>query len=391
LWLLSSDSSSIHVLPGRAQIENEARHAYEELTSPGSASVYASKGRDAAKPAPALEALSRTILGPIENQLGQKRLLIVADGALNYIPFAALPVAEDSGGVISPLTMRHEIITLPSASVLMTLRQEHAGRQPPARAVAVLADPVFDSQDPRLKHSANPVQPGSHQLAPPASEGSFAALRSIELTRTRWAKDMGLGTKQAIHFPRLAYSRREAQAIVAAAPSGQSMEALDFDASRALAMSPELAQYKILHFATHGLLDTTHPEFSGLLFSLVDERGAPQIGLLSLEDIYNLDLPVDMVVLSACQTALGKQVKGEGLMGLTQGFMYAGASRVVASLWKVNDVATASLMGRFYRAMEQDHLPAAAALRKAQLEMQSDKRWAAPYYWAGFELQGEWK
>jgi len=156
-------------------------------------------------------------------------------------------------------------------------------------------------------------------------------------------------------------------------------------------MSPELARYKVLHFATHGMVDTTHPEFSGLLFSLFDERGAPQIGLLSLEDIYNLDLPVDMVVLSACQTALGKEVKGEGLMGLTRGFMYAGAPRVVASLWKVNDVATASLMGRFYRAMEQDHLPAAAALRRAQLEMQTDKRWAAPYYWAGFELQGEWK
>jgi CHAT domain-containing protein len=139
------------------------------------------------------------------------------------------------------------------------------------------------------------------------------------------------------------------------------------------------------------LVDTTHPEFSGLLFSLFDERGTPQIGLLSLEDIYSLNLPVDMVVLSACETALGKEVKGEGVMGLTRGFMYAGASRVVASLWKVNDVATTQLMAGFYRSMEQDHLPVAAALRKAQLEMANDKRWASPYYWAGFELQGDWK
>ena len=257
--------------------------------------------------------------------------------------------------------------------------------------MAVLADPVFDSNDPRVKHyEALNVRPANRQ-GQTLNRDSFAATRSIELTRERWAMAMGLNPKQTIRLPSTGLSRREAQEIIAAFPPGDGLEALDFKASRAMAMSPDLSHYKILHFATHGLVDTKHPEFSGLLFSMVDVHGAPQIGLLSLSDIYSLDLPVEMVVLSGCETALGKEVKSEGLLGLTRGFMYAGAARVVASLWKVNDSATADLMGRFYRAMEKDHLPAAAALRKAQLEMRSDPRWSAPYYWAGFELQGEWK
>jgi CHAT domain-containing protein len=156
-------------------------------------------------------------------------------------------------------------------------------------------------------------------------------------------------------------------------------------------MSPELSQYRIVHFATHGLLNSEHPELSGLVFSLVDKNGKPQDGFLQLQDIYNLNLPADLVVLSACETALGKEINGEGLIGLTRGFMYAGASRVVASLWKVSDVATARLMAYFYSAMEKDGLPPAAALRAAQIQMWKQKRWSAPYYWAGFQIQGEWK
>jgi len=173
-------------------------------------------------------------------------------------------------------------------------------------------------------------------------------------------------------------------------PRQKILEALDFKASRTEAMDPNLAKYRVLHFATHGVLDTRRPEFSGLLFSVVNEHGAPQMGLLSLNDIYSLNLPVDMVVLSACDSALGKELNGEGIVGLTRGFMYAGALRVVASLWKVNDVATAQLMKAFYQAMEKEHLPAASALRKAQLQMQKSREWSAPYYWAAFQLQGEW-
>ena len=144
-------------------------------------------------------------------------------------------------------------------------------------------------------------------------------------------------------------------------------------------------------FATHGLLNSEHPELSGMVFSLVDRQGKHQDGFLRLHEVYNLNLPAELVVLSACQTGLGKDVKGEGLIGLTRGFMYAGAARVMASLWQVDDSATAELMKRFYAKMLGEGLRPAAALRDAQVEMSKHKRWHAPYNWAGFVLQGEWK
>jgi CHAT domain-containing protein len=166
---------------------------------------------------------------------------------------------------------------------------------------------------------------------------------------------------------------------------------LDFEASRATAMSERLGQYRVVHFATHGLLNSQHPELSGMVFSLVDERGQPQDGFLRAHEVYNLKLGADLVVLSGCQTALGKEVKGEGLLGLTRGFMYAGAPRVVASLWRVPDQPTAELMRQFYKGMLVEGLRPAAALRAAQVAMWKGQRWAAPYYWAAFVLQGEWR
>jgi CHAT domain-containing protein len=169
------------------------------------------------------------------------------------------------------------------------------------------------------------------------------------------------------------------------------MLALDFKASRATITSKELSQYRILHFATHGIVNLEHPELSGIILSLVDESGRPQDGYIRLHDIYNLNLPADLVVLSACQTGVGKQIRGEGLMTLTRGFMYAGAARVVASLWKVDDLATAELMGKFYKEMFTNGRQPADALRAAQIELSRDKRWQSPYYWAGFILQGDWR
>ena len=169
------------------------------------------------------------------------------------------------------------------------------------------------------------------------------------------------------------------------------MMAVDFKASLKTATDPELSHYRIVHFATHGLLNSEHPELSGLVLSLVDQQGRPQDGFLQLQDIYNLNLPADLVVLSACETGLGKEIRGEGLMGLTRGFMYAGASRVIASLWKVDDVATAELMERLYHGMLTKGLQPAAALRQSQIEMWKQKRWESPYYWAAFVIQGEWR
>jgi len=194
-----------------------------------------------------------------------------------------------------------------------------------------------------------------------------------------------------VRLPRLLGTRREASEIVKLVPATQYREALDFAASRVTATDPDLSQYRYVHFATHGFLNSDHPELSGIVFSMFDERGAPQDGFLRPQEIFNLKLAADMVVLSACQTGLGKDVRGEGLIGLTRGFMYAGSPRVVVSLWNVNDEATAELMARFYRGILVDKLRPAQALQTAQLSMINDKRYAAPFYWAAFTLQGEWR
>jgi CHAT domain-containing protein len=157
-------------------------------------------------------------------------------------------------------------------------------------------------------------------------------------------------------------------------------------------MKLQTEQYRIIHFATHGDLDTEHPELSAIVLSLFDSQGRDlkDDGFLRLHDIYNMKLPADMIVLSACKTALGQMLKGEGLIGLTRGFMHAGSPRVVASLWRVEDLGTSELMKRFYQHMARENMSPPSALRQAQIEMLRSKRWNSPYFWAGFVLQGEW-
>ncbi|MBK7599873.1 MAG: CHAT domain-containing protein [Acidobacteria bacterium] len=204
-------------------------------------------------------------------------------------------------------------------------------------------------------------------------------------------KDTGAAQSE-FRIPRLPNTRREAEAILALTSADARRTDFDFSASRAAAMSDELGRYRIIHIASHGFLNSINPELSGLVLSMVDEKGAPQNGFLLASEIYNLKLPAtDLVVLSACQTGLGKEVRGEGLIGLTRGFMYAGSPREVVSMWNVSDRATADLMGVFYHRMLKEGLSPAAALRAAQIELIQMKQWKAPYYWAAFTLQGEWK
>ena len=182
---------------------------------------------------------------------------------------------------------------------------------------------------------------------------------------------------------------RHGERIARFVPEDRRLTALDFDASRELLTSGKLDQYRLLHFATHGMLNSRTPELSGLVFSLVDGNGQRQTGVLRLNDIYNLKLSADLVVLSACRTGLGKEVSGEGAVSLARGFMYAGAPRVISSLWAVNDLAASELMERFYQQMLVGSKTPAAALRAAQLALWKEKRWQSPYFWAGFVLQGE--
>ena len=191
--------------------------------------------------------------------------------------------------------------------------------------------------------------------------------------------------------PGVMFDTPEADRILAVAPAGSNLRAVDFRANRSIATSGELSNYRYVHFATHGYLDTSRAGLSAIVLSLVDEQGKPQDGFLRTHDIYNLKLPAELVVLSACETGLGKDVKGEGLEGLMRGFMYAGARRVVVSLWNVNDKATAGLMQQLYVGMLKNKKTPAAALRAAQIEMLKVKQWQSPYYWAAFVMQGEWR
>lgn len=404
VWVLTETNLAVYPLPPRKVIESAARNVYELLTARSrrvpneTARQRRVRTKEAeAEYTKAASELSQMILGPVASKLGNKRLLVVSDCALQYLPFGALPIPRVSASTTQtkspdaeaetslPLVTKHEVVNLPSASALAELRRARMNRKKPPKAVAVFADPVFDREDDRVirLRTAAGTQPGAFVAAndvPPSTQ---------RLTRS--AADVGLVRNRGAYLGRLLWTRREAAAILHVTPSGEGMQAIGFDANRLTATSPALAQYRIIHFATHALLDSKNPELSGLVLSLIDRDGRPQDGFLDLEQIYNLNLPADLVVLSACDTALGQEVRGEGLVGLARGFMYAGATRVMASLWSVDDEVTSELMSRFYRHLEQDKETPAAALRAAQLEVAKDKRWTAPYYWAGFQLQGEWK
>ncbi|MCI0337296.1 MAG: CHAT domain-containing protein, partial [Acidobacteria bacterium] len=383
LWAVTPTTIESFELPKRAEIEALARQSYELLAAAEtSAPKQARLAQPVARNPKKANALSRILLNPVAAQLGKKRLLIVADGALQYIPFAILPEpGAKQGAQPKPLIIEHEIVTLPSASSLSVLRREFAGRAPAPKIAAVIADPVFEADDVRIKKSGGDLATTDNKQAARSDKGQEVTMSSPDVGAT--------GVQQRLQ--RLVFSRREAEEIITLTPAGTSFKAVDFAANRIAALSTDLSQYRIIHFATHGLLNSQYPELSGIVLSLVDEEGRPQDGFLRLHDIYNLKLGADLVVLSACQTALGKDVKGEGLIGLTRGFLYAGAPRVVASLWKVDDRATAELMKQFYRRMLGEGMRPAAALRLAQIALLRQKRWAAPHYWAGFVLQGEWR
>lgn len=378
LWVVGPGSLHTFELPARRQIEETALRYYEHLTArnqnPAGEALAARRERLKRADREAASAgaeLAATILGPAEPLLGQGTLLVVADGALQYVPFSALPLPAAAVAVGD----RHEVVALPSASTLAVLRRELGSRAAAPKALAVFADPVFEPGDLRVAGAAAPAAEAASQRG---AEGPPA-------------RRPGEAGDDSTRFRRLRFSEREAEAIAGLLPPEQVFRAVGFDASRAAALDGALERYRVVHFATHGVLHGRHPALSGLVLSLVDEHGLPRDGFLRLHDVYNLRLNADLVVLSACRTALGKEVRGEGLLGLTRGFMYAGAERVLASLWSVDDRATAELMKRFYQKMLGQGLPAARALREAQREMRQRPEWQSPYFWAGFTLQGEWR
>lgn len=359
VWAVTRKSLTVRTLPGREELQKLASRAHELATernrSVENESIETRSkriGKADAQLSKTLARLHEVLVKPVHAGIGTRRLLIVPDGPLHFVPFAA---------IVDSSVVQRDLAILPSATALATLRRAPA-RKPATGVVAILADPVFRSDDARLRQVATIAS------ATTPSGGRFpaAGLRSL---------------------PRLRFSRREADVVNELVKSGGKKVALDFAANRDLL--PSLRDYRIVHFATHAVVNDRAPELSSLVLSMVDASGVPTDGHVRLHDIFNLELRGDLVVLSACETAIGPEMRGEGLMSLTHGFMYAGAPRVIATLWRIDDRATAELMRHFYTGMLKDSLPPSAALRKAQATLAKDKRWSSPYYWAAFVLQGE--
>ncbi|MBV6622713.1 MAG: tetratricopeptide repeat protein [Rivularia sp. (in: Bacteria)] len=431
LWVVSPDSLDTYELPKKSEIDKSAINLFclisQSSSKPPSATGKENPCEDTANIKTrridvAASELSKLVLAPVKEKLGKKRLVVVADGALQYIPFAALAdlsgegvegeegeagEAGEAGGAggeknnsfkknrkevprgglipepkpsqnkfnYQPLLINHEIVNLPSASTIAIQRQELANRKEAPKALAILADPVFSTDDNRVAEARN-KQSNQNSL-------------ELELERSALKRSADIFNRQG--WLRLHGTRTEAETLLQLVPNGDRLNVFDFDANYNWATSDKLNQYRILHFATHGFVNDANPELSGIVLSLVNKQGQNIRGYLRLGDLFNLDYPADLIVLSACETGLGKEIQGEGLVGLTRGLMYAGAERLVVSLWQVSDEGTAVFMQEFYKQMLQNGKSANQALRATQLKMWKDEKWRNPNYWAAFAFLGEWE
>jgi CHAT domain-containing protein len=367
VWIVTKSSAHAECLAPRKEIEPLALAAVNALTEPGRSpageTIAARRERlqrAAAEFSKTSAELSRRLWPASLSSVKATRIWIVPDGALQYVPFAALPL----GG--APIVDSVEVSTLPSASAMLYLGSRVRA---PIEKVAVFADPVFSADDPRVRGGVA----AAADVSSPVASSAF----------TPRAADFDL---DSLH--RLRFSRQEAEEIAAVAGSARVRVEMDFAANRENALSAASSKVSILHFATHALLDEKRPELSGIVLSLVGPDGRPRNGFLRLVDIYQWRINAQLVVLSACRTGLGTRLENEGQIGLVRGFFYAGASDVLATLWSVDDRATAIFMGKFYQALLRDKLPPSSALRRAQNEMRKDGRWSDAFYWSAFSLIG---
>lgn len=393
VWLVGRDSLRSATLPGEDAICAEAEAARRLLAE--------SDERHKRVPASlATAALAKTVLAPVAEGLDARRIALVTDGCLHGVPFAALPIpagpamptgppAGDAGRPGerfvpgSGLGETVDLVELPSASSLLVLRRLRRDRPPAPRTLAVIADPVLQPADERLAGSEGPVPAPSLPGAPAAIGG--------EGDRDGGGRGAAVGVARRFdpdELGRLPGAREEARRLRRTVPPEELFLAVGFDASRETVLDGPLGGYRILHFATHGITD---PRFPGLLLSRYDRRGEPRNGFLWAREIYGLDLAADLVVLGSCRSGLGPRLAGEGPLGLSRAFLFAGARTVLVSLWDVDDRATAELMVRFYDGLLARNLPPARALRRAREELRRDERFAAPHYWAGFVVQGDWR
>jgi tetratricopeptide (TPR) repeat protein len=358
VWVIDGGEIDSYVLPARRIIERAVRKwrdlATARISWAGESFEDHRKRVEAAdRDLPHVAAdLSCMLLAPFLSA-HMKHLTIVLDGELDLLPFTALPESGCQGGG-QPMIAEHQVTLTPSLSILL---EQHETRERTSfrGEVALLADPVFDRADPRV-HAIDSASGGNS--IPPFEPA----------------------------LPRLIGTREEAKAIAALTGPGRAALYLDFNANLQTLFSPSMGAYRILHIASHGVLDDRSPDFSGIVLSLVDQYGQPVFGYLKIHDIASLNLRSDLVVLSSCDSSAGVNLSGEGVIGLSHAFLSAGAKRVVSTLWGVDDEGSKDLMIAFYSGMLRDGLDPPEALRRAQLQIVHSLHSGAPYYWAAFTM-----
>lgn len=366
-WQIGKNSFQVDSLPGREKIEIHARGFNRSNETPGR--FPSPQGAHDGM------ILSEMILAGAEIALNAERLLIMADGVLHYTAFAALPRPDGATAQRPrPLISTMEIVHPPSITAIPLLRQRNGKTESPLETLAILADAIFSREDPRLAQ-VEFAKDSTEKAVIQQSDRLRSSLKAFSLKE----------------LPRLIHSQQEANAISSFLPKPNVLLALGAEANRELLFSAQLRQYDIVHLATHGFSHANQPEFSGIVLSQFGPDGMSRGGAVMLAEISQLQLQASLVVASACRSALGFEVRGDGILGVARAFLSAGASSVLASQWKVDDEATSHLMQHFYRRLLVGKETPAQALRKAQLEMLSDDRWSAPYFWAGFSLYGDWQ
>ncbi len=399
LFAVSKSAVSLFKLPGRAAVDKLATDLRAQLIPSqlqrrivGIDVAEANRGLGVAAAAPtdtaafvaASNALYNAVLAPAAAMIGEKRLMIVADGALNYVPFEVLLKSADAGDFssLAYLVKSNEVIYAPSASVVAAIKQQRT--KATGRAMLIIADPVFNSNDARAKKGTAP--PADAEVRGLGIQASVA-----DVTGTTPPASPG-AAMEGLPLARLNGTRVEADQIskLAKTSGAQADVWLDLDANEDNITTRDVSKYRIIHVATHGLLNAERPQFTGVVLSLVGNK--THDGFVRTDEVFNLHLGSPLVMLSACETGLGKEKRGEGVMGLTRAFMYAGAPTVGVSLWSVADKSTADLMTDFYKRLLTggDTTTSSSALRGAQLAMISGKKYSAPFFWAPFVLVGDW-
>ena len=371
LWLVGKTEVSHVVLPPQNVLENRIEAIRQTFDSrqmlPGEdVETYQKRAADAESVfSRETKLLSNELFGQIAEKIANKRLIIVPDGKLALLPISALPFPDSD----ESFAVRNEIVYQPSASFLNILPKLQNPKHQPNKDLLVFADPVFNDSDSRLTGKA-------------AKDSFFSSILNLRDFRLTDANG---------NIPRLFATQKEADSIAEAVGKSNTEIVSGFAANREKALSDDVSDYRILHFATHGLIDLERPEISSIVLSQFDETGQKREGFLRLQDIYALDLSSDLVVLSACQSGVGKEVKGEGMMSLNNAFLQAGAKSVLSSAWKVDDDATAEFMKRFYTNLINEKLTPAESLRRTQIEMARETQFKSPFYWAAFTVQGEYR